>query len=76
MGNSPVSALRAATLAAQMQAAKLSPETLPGQTTMTEVAPKLIRERSVKTCRFLPGGDAMTESVKEITEQLREWGFE
>lgn len=66
MGNSPVSTLRAATLVAQMQAAKLAPEFLPCGVPAAEIAPKLIREQSGKTCRFLPAGKEMLESAREI----------
>ena len=74
MGNSPVSALRAATLSAQMQAAKLTPEFLPCGISAEKITPKLIRKRSGKNCRFLPGGKELAESAREITELLSEWG--
>ena len=81
MGNSPVSALRAATLAAQMRAGKRGieppfmagggadsvPEFSPAQT------PELTRKKSPKTCRFLSGGADLPQSVNEITALLEQW---
>lgn len=82
MGNSPVQALRAPSLTAQMQAAKRGIEApflagnkmdavmeiSPGET------PKLIRERSHKNCRLLPAGNVLSQSAGEIAELLWKWG--
>jgi electron transfer flavoprotein beta subunit len=81
MGNSPVSALRAATLAAQMRAARRSPEP-PGMAgggmdSVTEASPaaalSLTRKKIRKTCRFLSGGAGLSQSVNEITALLEQW---
>jgi electron transfer flavoprotein beta subunit len=80
MGNSPVSALRAATLTAQMQAAGRK-AAIPAHSAGRENqevsanALRLIREKRRKSCRFLPGEkDFLAQSVREIHEGLRAWG--
>ena len=78
MGNSPVSSLRAATLAAQLQAGKRKAElSAAGNAVGTglEDAPQLIWERADKTCRFLPGGSDIGQSAVAIIGQLKDWGF-
>jgi electron transfer flavoprotein beta subunit len=86
LGNSPVSALRAATLRARMAASKREAERPPvpnGDGFKPGVAaggqdpgeaPRFHRERRRKNCRFLPAGADLAQSVAEIrAEYLREW---
>ena len=73
MGNSYVSSLRSATLAAQLQAAKRAAEPVAVCVGDADVkkSPRLVREPVRKTCRILPGGRAMNQSVREIARQLK-----
>ena len=66
MGNSPVAALRAATLAAQMKAAGRQAEWLSAEAPSGS-APALIRDVFRKNCRFLA-------SLEELARELGEWG--
>ncbi|MDR1375060.1 MAG: hypothetical protein LBJ24_08830 [Treponema sp.] len=79
LGNSPVSALRAATLSARMAASKRSAERpsvsagADGECSAVEPS-QFSREKRYKTCRFLPGGGELAQSVAEIrAEYLRGW---
>ncbi|MDR1893821.1 MAG: hypothetical protein LBQ61_03900 [Spirochaetales bacterium] len=72
LGNSPVAALRAVTLGARMavsqrQAEKPEPEAFPGLGLSEEFPgpPRFIRETRSKTCRFLPGGEDLPQSLAE-----------
>jgi electron transfer flavoprotein beta subunit len=72
LGNSPVSALRAATLSARMAASKRSAEK-PAVSAEADCpaagTPRFSRENRHKTCRFLPGGEDMARSVAGIWEE-------
>jgi electron transfer flavoprotein beta subunit len=74
MGNSPVSVLRAVTLAARLQAANRAPAMIPADISRECPEPRFVRELSRKTCRFLDGGANLPQSVRETEEALREWG--
>ena len=79
MGNSPVSSLRAATLAAQMKAAKREAEWLGGGAGdfvvgKADEMPVLTRERLSKNCVFLPAGDALAQSAAQLDKELRARG--
>ncbi|MDR0759335.1 MAG: hypothetical protein LBF74_04410 [Treponema sp.] len=82
LGNSPVSALRAAALSARMAASKRSAEMFPAsveakvsvETDVPVEAPRFSREKRHRSCRFLPGGAGLVQSVAEIqAEYLRGW---
>ncbi|MDR2247407.1 MAG: hypothetical protein LBE17_12195 [Treponema sp.] len=82
LGNSPVSALRAATLGARMAASKRSAETLPAfvetpafiEAGVSTKAVRFSRETRHRFCRFLPGGADLAQSAAEIqAEYLRGW---
>jgi electron transfer flavoprotein beta subunit len=84
LGNSPISALRAATLSARMAASKRDAEKPPdpngdgfspggAYAPDTGEAPRFHRERRRKNCRFLPAGADLSQSVAEIRECLRGW---
>lgn len=80
MGNSPVSALRAPSLAARMRTAKRNAEILvceggaeSGGLYRREFGERFIREQSRKNCRFLAGGNSLDASVREISESLENW---
>jgi electron transfer flavoprotein beta subunit len=82
LGNSPISALRAATLSARMAVSKRSAETFPASVeadASLEVgvpveAPRFSREKRRRVCRFLSGGADLAQSVAEIqAEYLRGW---
>ena len=81
MGNSPVSSLRPATLAAQLNAAMYKAETasvdgaIAGPACTSE-APRLIRKRAGRNGCILPGGNNLSQSAKVIARKLREWGFQ
>jgi electron transfer flavoprotein beta subunit len=74
MGNSPVSVLRAVTLAARLQAANRAPELIPFDISRECPEPRFVRELPRKTCRFLDGGGSLPQSVRETEEILWEWG--
>jgi electron transfer flavoprotein alpha/beta subunit len=79
MGNSHVSALRAATLAAQMKAAGKKAKWFPEQFLRNPAArktgegPVLIREQARKNCVFLPGGTELAQSAGKLDAELRKW---
>jgi electron transfer flavoprotein beta subunit len=77
LGNSPVSALRAVTLSARMAASKQTAER-PAVSAEADCpaagTPRFSRENRHKTCRFLPGGAGLAQSVAGIwAEHLRGW---
>jgi uncharacterized membrane protein YhhN len=82
MGNSPVCALRAATLVAQMKAAKRESEWLGGgaadfavsAAAETESAPVLTRERLRKNCVFLPAAGELWQSAAKLDKEFRSRG--
>ena len=76
MGNSRVSALRAATLAAQMKVAGVRPESFPvsGFDVAKTKTPTLVRRQQRRNCVFLPAGDGLATSVSSLDEKIREWG--
>jgi electron transfer flavoprotein beta subunit len=86
LGNSPISALRAVTLSDRMAASKRDAESPPVPNSSsfkafgvtdgpdTGEAPRFHREELRKSCRFLPAGGDLSQSVAEIrAEYLREW---
>jgi hypothetical protein len=89
LGNSPVPALQAATLSARMTASRREAEKTPlpggpapgmgtdpdpGGGTGPGVASRFNQEERRKTCRFLPAGDELAQSVAGIQmEYLQRW---
>jgi electron transfer flavoprotein alpha/beta subunit len=81
IGNSPVSALRAVTLSARMAASGRDAErpSLPDGSAFDASedpaeAHRFHREERRKTCRFLPTGSGLAQSIAELrAEHLRGW---
>jgi electron transfer flavoprotein alpha/beta subunit len=86
MGNGPVAALRAVTLQERMAASRReaekpakagSGENIAGATGEAGGSVQTLRfhrEERRKTCRFLPGGAALTQSIAELrSEYLESW---